>query len=285
LIRQTALCAYIRPFTATLLLVAWNYLRNQIMKDDKFKIIDKSNDRKYFTIIPNYIVNHSTIYEQAIYLYMKRVSGEEGSCWESPANIAKKLCVDPKTIRKYQKKLVGRGWIEIVGTHRKTKPTIEYKIIDLWELNARYYAEKVREKEKGNSTFSQGNGNDSPMKEESTPLVKVPDGNKEELSKEDLSKKIENIYAHYTEKIHKSSRLTDGAKAKIKQRLKTYKEEELLMAIDNFSESKWWMENNAHRGVAWFFKNDDLVDQILNLKPNKKTEEKSKYDKLEIIRN
>lgn len=250
------------------------------MKDDKFKIIDKSGDRKYFTIVPNYIVNHSTVYEQAIYLYMKRVAGEEGTCWESPNNIADKLGVDPKTIRKYQKKLVERGWIEIVGTHRKTKPTIEYRIIDLWELNTKYYAEKLKEKERGNSTFSQRIGNESPMKEESTPLVKVPDGNKEELSKEDLSKKIENIYTHYAEKINRFSHLTDKAKNKIVAQLKKFREDELLEAVDNFSKDRWCMENNAHRGVAWFFDNDDRVDQFMNL--SKKKRRIGKYDHLVI---
>ncbi|MBI3335673.1 MAG: helix-turn-helix domain-containing protein, partial [Candidatus Portnoybacteria bacterium] len=99
------------------------------MKNDNFKIKDASNDRKYFTIIPNFIINHSTVFEQTIYLYMKRVAGEEGSCWESPKNIAKKLGIAPGTVRKYQKELVRRGWIEVVGTHRKTKPTIEYRIV------------------------------------------------------------------------------------------------------------------------------------------------------------
>ncbi len=249
------------------------------MKNDSFKIIDKSGDRKYFTIIPNYIVNHSTVYEQAIYLYMKRVAGETGSCWESPINIAKKLGVDPKTVRKYQKKLVERGWIEIIGTHRKTKPTIEYRIVDLWELNTRHYAEKTREKEKGNNTFSQRSGNESRMKEESAPLVKVSDGNKEEPIQENLSNKIENIYAHFTEKIHKESRLTDGAKTKIKKRFENYTEEELVRAMDNFSENKWSMENNAHRGIAWFFENDDRIDQFLNLPKTKKTRT-GKYDHL-----
>ena len=249
------------------------------MKDDKFKIIDKSGDRKYFTIIPNYVVNHSTVYEQAIYLYMKRVAGETGTCWESPINIAGKLGVDPKTIRKYQKRLVERGWIEIIGTHRKTKPTIEYKIIDLWELNARYYAEKLGEKERGNNTFSQGNGNESRMKKESAPLVKVPDGNKEDQSKKDLSKKIENIYARYTEKINQSSRLTDGAKAKIKKRLESYTEEDLVKAIDNFSASKWWMDNTSHQGVAWFFGSDERIDKFLNL-PKAENPKTGKYDHL-----
>lgn len=156
------------------------------MKNDPFKIIDKSGDRKYFTIIPNYIVNHSTVYEQAIYLYMKRVAGEIGTCWESPINIAKKLGVDPKTIRKYQKKLVERGWIEQVGKIGKTKPTLEYRIIDLWQLNAKYYAQK----EKGNNTLSQRKRNESSYKEEITPFEKVQSGNKEEsikkIDKEDI---------------------------------------------------------------------------------------------------
>lgn len=249
------------------------------MNNDPFRIIDKSGDRKYFTIIPNFIVNHSTVFEQAIYLYMKRVAGEEGSCWESPINIAKKLGVDPKTVRKYQKKLVERGWIEVVGTHRKTKPTLEYRIVDLWALNTKHYAEKMREKERGNNTFSQRNGNESRMKEEFAPLVKVPDGNKEEPPKEDLSKKIENIYSRYAEKINKSSRLMDGAKAKVKKRLESYTEEELIRAIDNFSESKWWMEHTSHQGVAWFFGSDELIDKFLNL-PKGGKRGTGKYDHL-----
>jgi len=110
---------------------------------------------------------------------MKRVAGEEGTCWESPINIAKKLGVDPKTVRKYQKRLVERGWIEEVGKTGKTKPTIEYKIIDLWELNVRHYSQK----EKGNTTLSPRMRNESPNKEDLTPFEKVSVGNKEELIK------------------------------------------------------------------------------------------------------
>ena len=249
------------------------------MKDDKFKITDKSGDRKYFTIVPNYIVNHSTVYEQAIYLYMKRVAGETGTCWESPKNIAKKLGIAPGTVRRYQKALVKRGWIEIAGTHRKTKPTIEYRIVDLWELNTKHYAEKMKEKEKSQNDFSQRKDARCFNKSQLVTLEKAPDDNKEELSKEDLSKKIENIYTRYAEKIHKSSRLTNGAKQKIKTRLKNLKEEELLQAVENFSSSKWYMENNSHRGIAWFFDSDDRVDQFLNL-PKTIKSGTGKYDHL-----
>lgn len=117
------------------------------MKNDPFKIIDKSGDRKYFTIIPNYIVNHSTVYEQAIYLYMKRVAGEEGTCWMSAMEIAKRLDCSRNTVAKYQQKLVERGWIEIIGkraTGETNQQTIEYRIIDLWSLNVRHYEEKSK---------------------------------------------------------------------------------------------------------------------------------------------
>ena len=109
---------------------------------NKFKVLDESSDRKYFTIIPNYIVNHSTVYEQAVYLYMKRVAGETGTCWTSALEIGKKLGIARRTVKTNQNKLVKRGWIEIVGKRGKTKPTDEYRIVDLWKLNVDFYNEK-----------------------------------------------------------------------------------------------------------------------------------------------
>jgi len=47
----------------------------------KYKIKDESNDRQYFTIIPNYILNHSSAIDKAIYIDMKRVAGENGRCF------------------------------------------------------------------------------------------------------------------------------------------------------------------------------------------------------------
>jgi DNA-binding transcriptional regulator YhcF (GntR family) len=117
------------------------------MRNDPFKIIDDSADRKYFTIVPNYIVNHSTVYEQAIYLHMKRIAGEKGTCWMSAMELAKQLKCSRNTVAKYQKKLVERGWIEIVG-HKATgatnQQTVEYRIVDLWSLNVRHYEEKSK---------------------------------------------------------------------------------------------------------------------------------------------
>ncbi len=79
---------------------------------------------------------------------------------------------------------------------------------------------------------------------------------------------LQAIYDHYKKKICSSSRLTEKAKSKIATRLKTFSSDELYKAINNFSDSQWWMDKNSHRGVAWFFHSDDRIDQFLNLKPD-----------------
>lgn len=247
------------------------------MKDDKFKIKDGSNDRKYFAMIPYYVINHSSAYEQSLYLVMKRIASEGGSCWASPQTMAKMMGVAPNTVRKYRKKLEQRGWIKKIGVRQIGKTnqiTYEYEITDLWKLNVDFYSQK--RKGASDESFQQEKESSQPALEKDSPV-----GNKEKGIQEESLKKI---YGHYTEKINLSSRLTDGAKAKIKARLKTYREEDLLRAMDNFSTSEWWMKNNSGRGVAWFFKNDDLIDQFLNLKTNKRSEGAGKYDELQVIR-
>lgn len=247
------------------------------MKNDAFKITDKSGDRKYFAMIPYYVVNHSSAYEQSLYLVMKRIASEEGTCWASPQTIAKIMDVAPNTVRKYRKKLEQRGWVKKIGSRQigKTNQTThEYEIVDLWKLNVDFYSSK--RKGASDESFQHEEESSQPVREKDSPV-----GNKEKGIQEETVKKI---YEHYTEKINKSSRLTEGAKAKIRKRLESYTDEELIRAMDNFSESKWWMDNNAYRGVAWFFKNDDCIDQFLNLKSEKKSETKSKYDKLQVIR-
>mgnify|MGYP001600622752 FL=1 len=158
---------------------------------NKFKVLDDSGDRRYFTIIPNYIVNHSTPYEQAIYLYMKRVAGETGTCWTSNQEIGKKLQCSRNTISKYRNKLIKRGWIEIVGSKKvgTTKQTVpEYKIIDLWELNNNFYTNKNKEVS-NNDTLQEVSSSDEKV---STVDGKVsPVGHKEEPIKKNQEEDTE----------------------------------------------------------------------------------------------
>lgn len=77
---------------------------------------------------------------------------------------------------------------------------------------------------------------------------------------------VQHVVDHFHSRVNGRSRATVGASKKIKTRLKVYSEAELIQAIDNFvDEDPWWMKNNGHRGMAWFFHSDDRIDQFLNL--------------------
>ncbi len=152
---------------------------------EKLKIIDNSGDKKYFAMIPYYIINHSSAYEQSLYLVMKRIASEEGTCWASAITISKIMKVSPNTVRKYRDKLLKRGWIRIIGNKGKTKPTYEFEIVDLWKLNMDYYAKKE-------SSTSEQSIKESSADEkitQSVSLVSSTAGNKEETIEEKLLKK------------------------------------------------------------------------------------------------
>lgn len=105
-----------------------------------FLVTEEAPDRDYFTIVPNYIVNHSTIYEQGIYLVMKRIAGEGGNCYTSHQSIAKRAGISRQTVSRIVQKLIKRGWIKETGkVAAKTHPVRNYQIVDLWKVNSDYY--------------------------------------------------------------------------------------------------------------------------------------------------
>ncbi len=105
-----------------------------------FNLKNESGDKKYFTQIPNMIVNHSTAYEQSLYLVMKRLAGEGGQCFASMNFLAKKMGVDKKTVTSTIAKLLKRQWIqETPKTKVRGGSVRTFIIIDLWKLNMDNY--------------------------------------------------------------------------------------------------------------------------------------------------
>ena len=103
-------------------------------------IKDESGDKKYFTQIPNMIVNHSTAYEQSLYLIMKRLAGEKGSCFASFNFLAEKMGVNRKTVAKNIDNLLKRKWVaEIAPIKIRGGKVRQFIIIDLWKLNIKEY--------------------------------------------------------------------------------------------------------------------------------------------------
>ena len=108
------------------------------MQQDKY--IDASGDKKYFTQIPNMIVNHSTAYEQSLYLIMKRIAGEGGSCYASLNWLAKKMGAHRISVTQTITKLLKRGWVkETNKTKVKGGYVRTFLIIDLWPRNIKEY--------------------------------------------------------------------------------------------------------------------------------------------------
>lgn len=148
-----------------------------------FKIIDESNDKKYFTIIPNYIINHSSIYEQGLYLFMKRVAGENGFYYMTEETTCKQLQIGIKKYRKSLEYLLNHKWIEFVGmTAGKTRPVKTYKVNDIWKLNTNYYINKKIPLKRAISTITQ---KDTAQKSNKIPLKSNPiriTNNKEDIN-------------------------------------------------------------------------------------------------------
>ncbi len=111
---------------------------------EEIQIQDESNDRKYFTIVPNYVLNHSTDTDQALYLQIKRIAGDKDTCSASLDYFCRQLDAAKNTVKKSLKYLIKNKWIkeiepqtiETTGGQQKVR---SFKINDLWKLNVDYY--------------------------------------------------------------------------------------------------------------------------------------------------
>jgi len=129
------------------------------MKETKFKIKDESQDRKYFSIIPNYIVNHSTLEERGFYLTLKRIAGEEGSVYYSAKKLGELCGIKKSRVYELIDQLLERGWVKVSGSiatgHR---PRRTYAIVDLWKQNIDFYESKKKVHADGKSKIVHKDG-------------------------------------------------------------------------------------------------------------------------------
>ena len=115
-----------------------------------YKIIDDSSDKGYFTIVPNYVLNHSSAIDKGLYLDMKRRAGDKGLCFMTEETMCRRNGMGEKQLHKSLKYLIEHKWIEFVGTTPgKTRPIKTYKIIDIWRKNAEFYHNKKKPFESG----------------------------------------------------------------------------------------------------------------------------------------
>jgi len=222
----------------------------------KFKILDESNDRRYFTIVPNIIANGSTAYEQALYLQMKRKAGEAGTCYASRETLAEAMGVGTGTVSRTIDKLLKRGWIKYVGKrHGKTRPTNEYRVVDIWRENVESYKDPstVDESTPTNKDASRGDDRSVPQ----STLRRTP----KRRTNNKIYSRIFEVWN--SQKIIQHRSLTDKMKRKINGLIKDkYTEGEIIHSIENYGEIvngkgyyfkyKWTLPDFLQRGFEKF---------------------------------
>ena len=121
-----------------------------------YQIEDQSGDRKYFTVVPNYIINHSSVIDQGLYLYMKRKAGDKGVCFVTQTTMCKDLRIGKDKLTASLNYLLKHEWIKLVGkTPSKTRPINTYRVVDIWDINIKHYSQKKKSPESALSLFGE----------------------------------------------------------------------------------------------------------------------------------
>ena len=107
----------------------------------------KDIKRKYFTQVPNYILDNLTIWEREVYIQIKKIAGEDGTCWTSQKTLAKQCGMSINRLKQSIKSLIEKKYIKYIGKKKLPssgglQKTNEYSIIDIWELNNSFYRNK-----------------------------------------------------------------------------------------------------------------------------------------------
>lgn len=107
-------------------------------------IHDESSDRKFFTILPNYIADHCGMEAQSLYFIMKRYAGEHGSCYASERTLRKKMKAGRIAMKRglnelIELELIRYKGMQMVDTDSGEQWVKGYTIVDIWQENMNHY--------------------------------------------------------------------------------------------------------------------------------------------------
>jgi len=166
---------------------------------DKIRIQDDSSDRKYFTIIPNYIANHSSANDQALYFQIKKHAGDDGECYVSQKTLMEKLDIGDKALKKSFTYLLENNWIKFIGlkdvmTSGGMQKIKSYKVVDIWKMNVNHYESKgvVESTPLTPKGVLKGGQRGSLSADKEEPLLKKKEISKE-IIKEEPNSQVESI--------------------------------------------------------------------------------------------
>lgn len=187
--------------------------------------------------------------EIAVYAYLDWRAGKRGWFYESQQAIVEATGVSIASVKRAIASLKEHGFIEVDRTAR--------------DASNMYYI-RARLAPAGSGVSYPGITGDTSEGSPAIPLSIRPQTTTTDPTIEDATARV---WEHFRLMIQPQSRKRPAALSKIKARLKTNSEEELIEAINRFHDHPWWMEHNSHQGAEWFFFDDAKIERWRNLKP------------------
>ena len=100
---------------------------------------DSSGDKKYFTMIPNFLLLLCDPFEYKLYSVYKSLAGEDGECWLSTPQLAARCGMSEGKVTECRTSLMKKGLIE--GNMRQDPgylPLWHITISNIWERNYKW---------------------------------------------------------------------------------------------------------------------------------------------------
>jgi hypothetical protein len=117
---------------------------NQNQTLDVF-IQDETPDHKYFTILPNLVDDLPlSVYSLRLYVHLKRVTGENGKCWQSTRTLAKRCHMSTSQVVRSKHELEDHDLIQVFAEHDTKRGGKDYHVVtisDIWARNVALYSQ------------------------------------------------------------------------------------------------------------------------------------------------
>lgn len=102
-----------------------------------------NRDRDKFTQIPNMVLDMGlSPSAERLYIHIKRVTGDDGLCWQSQDTLAINCRMSTKTIIRSKRELENAGLIKITSEKINKFKSHVIKIINIWDLNNSFHKVK-----------------------------------------------------------------------------------------------------------------------------------------------
>lgn len=100
----------------------------------------RNGERRYFTIVPNLVDDLDlTPYAFRLYVHLRRVAGEEGTCWQSTETLARACRMGVGSVSRAKRELEARGLIRIREERGGHGIYHVVEIVDIWPENVATY--------------------------------------------------------------------------------------------------------------------------------------------------